>query len=75
MTRWTSAELAAEQLREADRWADGLRGILFDAANQGDYATIAYLHKALARVMGNYQRFRDAKGGEAATDNSRAIDH
>ncbi|HCG29332.1 MAG TPA: hypothetical protein DEU95_06225 [Chloroflexi bacterium] len=51
----TPGEIASEQLREGLRWADGLRGTLFDAAHQGDYDTIAYLHGALAGLVRRMQ--------------------
>ena len=65
MTRQTPAELAAEQDEEVADWLLQLNQDRYRALVDNDYATIAHLHKALARVMGNYQRFRKERDGDS----------
>ena len=64
MSKQTPAELAAEQSVEIAKWLGRLVGAHTTAIFKADYATIAHLHKALARVMGNYQRFRKERDGD-----------
>ena len=64
MTRQTPAELATEQEYEIRRWAREIANDALHARMYNDYATIAHLHKALARVMGNYQRFRKERDSD-----------
>lgn len=59
MTRQTPAELAAEQEYEIRRWTHEIGSDALHARMYNDYATIAHLHKALARVMGNYQKVQE----------------
>ena len=65
MSKQTPAELAAEQSEEVRRWLARLNQGRYLALVDSDYATIAHLHKALARVMGNYQRFRKERDGDS----------
>ena len=67
----TPGEIASEQLREGQRWTDGLRGTLLDAAHQGDYDTIAYLHGALAGLVRRMQERERQKGGDAPARSGR----
>ncbi len=64
MSKQTPAELAWEQSEEAAFWLLQLNQDRHDALIGSDYATVAHLHKALARVMGNYQRFRKERDGD-----------
>ena len=58
MSKQPPAELAAEQSTEIRQWARDIANDALHAHVNADYATVAYLHKALERVMRNYQRFR-----------------
>ena len=58
MSKQTPAERASEQDYEIRRWLREIANDALHAHVNADYATITYLHKALARLMGNYQRFR-----------------
>lgn len=69
MSKQTPAELATEQEYEIRRWAREIANDALHARMYNDYATIAHLHRALAGVMRNYQRFR-RKRDEAETDPS-----
>ena len=58
MSKQPPAERAAEQRAEIGRWMATIDAAHTTAIFNADYATLAHLHKALARVMGNYQKFR-----------------
>ena len=64
MSKQTPAGLAAEQDEEVADWLLQLNQDRYRALVDSDYATIAHLHKALARVMGNYQRFRKERDSD-----------
>ena len=58
MSKQPPADLAAEQSEETAKWLGRLVDAHMTAIFKADYATIAHLHKAVARLMGNYQKFR-----------------
>ena len=58
MSKQTPAELAEEQSEETAKWLGRLVDAHMTAIFKDDYATIAHLHRALAGVMRNYQKFK-----------------
>ena len=58
MSKQPPSELAAEQSEEIAKWLGRLVDAHTTAIFKDDYATVAHLHRALAGVMRNYQKFR-----------------
>ena len=58
MSKQPPADLAAEQSEEIANWTVSIVDAHTTAILKADYATVAHLHKALAGVMRNYQKFR-----------------
>ena len=67
MSKQPPAELAAEQRAEIRRWLHEIADELYAYTNN-DYATVAHLHRALAGVMRNYQKFQKKQEGGDATE-------
>lgn len=68
MSKQPPAELAAEQRAEIRQWAREIANDALHAHVNADYATVAHLHRALAGVMRNYQKFKTKKEGGDATE-------
>ena len=58
MSKQPPAELATEQSEETAKWLGRLVDAHMTAIFKDDYATIAHLHRKLAGVMREYQKFR-----------------
>ena len=58
MNKQTPAERASEQSSEIGRWMGAIDAAHTTAIFKDDYATIAHLHRKLAGVMREYQKFR-----------------
>lgn len=74
MSKQPPAELAAEQYDEVRQWARGIELDAVIAYGDKDYAAVAHLHRALAGVMRNYQRFRQKQAALQADVTQRMID-
>lgn len=68
MSKQPPDELAAEQRAEIVRWMAAIDAAHTTAIFKADYATIAHLHRALAGVMRNYQKFQKKQEGGDATE-------
>ena len=58
MSKQPPAELAAEQSAEIGRWMAAIDAAHTTAIFKDDYATVAHLHRKLAGVMREYQKFQ-----------------
>ena len=68
MSKQTPAERASEQDNEITLWARQIIIQSFMAQRDKDYATIAHLHRKLAGVMREYQKFKAKQEGGDATE-------
>lgn len=74
MSKQTPAELAWEQTEEINQWIRKIQSIHSDAFWGSDFATVAHLHRALAGVMRNYQKFQKKQEGLQAEVIQHMID-